>query len=160
MVLSGQGSVSQDNFLGKAWRLNLAGSFGGDSTTYQLGLLDPYFLDKNLALGFDVYRTDREWDEYSREATGGKIKLGIPITYATRTFFIYKFEQKDIYDVDTLASYYIREQEGSSTLSSIYASLSTNTTDYRPRSFQRFHVGSVGGICRSRRHGEIYQNHS
>jgi len=112
--------------------LNLAGSFGGDSTTYQLGLLDPYFMDKNLALGFDVYRTDREWDEYSREATGGKIKLGIPITYATRTFFIYKFEQKDIYDVDNLASYYIREQEGSSTLSSIYASISTNTTDYRP----------------------------
>ncbi|EAT16176.1 outer membrane protein assembly factor BamA [Desulfuromonas acetoxidans] len=128
----GQGSISQDNFLGKAWRLNLAGSFGGDSTTYQLGLLDPYFMDKNLALGFDVYRTDREWDEYSREATEGKIKLGIPITYATRTFFIYKFEQKDIYDVDNLASYYIREQEGSSTLSSIYASISTNTTDYRP----------------------------
>nr|WP_320048177.1 outer membrane protein assembly factor BamA [uncultured Desulfuromonas sp.] len=128
----GQGSVSQDNFLGKAWRLNLAGSFGGDSTTYQLGLLDPYFMDKNLALGFDLYRTDREWDEYSREATGGKIKLGIPITYATRTFFIYKFEKKDIYDVDTLASYYIREQEGKSTLSSLYASISTNTTDYRP----------------------------
>ena len=128
----GQGSISQDNFLGKAWRLNLAGSFGGDSTTYQLGLLDPYFMDKNLALGFDLYRTDREWDEYSKEALGGKIKLGLPITYATRTFFIYKFEQKDIYDVDDLASYLIREQEGRSTLSSIYASLSTNTTDYRP----------------------------
>ncbi|MCD6527990.1 MAG: outer membrane protein assembly factor BamA [Desulfuromonas sp.] len=128
----GQGSVSQDNFLGRALRLNLSGSFGGESTTYQIGLLDPYFMDKNLALGFDLYNTDREWDEYSKKAMGGAIKLGIPISYDTRTFFIYKYEEKEIYDVDAFASEYILDQEGNSTLSSIYASISTNTTDYRP----------------------------
>ncbi|OEU72335.1 MAG: outer membrane protein assembly factor BamA, partial [Desulfuromonadales bacterium C00003068] len=130
--LIGQGSVSQDNFLGKALKLNLSASIGGDSNTFQVGLLDPYFMDKNLALGFDLYRTDREWDEYSKEAIGGSIKLGLPITYNTRTFFVYKYEQKEIYDIYNLASRYVREQEGSSTLSSIYGSISTNTTDYRP----------------------------
>jgi len=130
--LIGQGSVSQDNFLGRALKLNLAGSFGGDSTTYQLGILDPYFMDKNLALGFDLYNTDREWDEYSKKAMGGDIKLGIPLNYNTRTFFIYKYEEKEIYDVYNFASERLREQEGRSTLSSIYASISTNTTDYRP----------------------------
>lgn len=130
--LIGQGSVSQDNFLGKALKLNLSASIGGDSNTFQVGLLDPYFMDKNLALGFDLYRTDREWDEYSKEAIGGSIKLGLPITYNTRTFFVYKYEEKEIYDVYSLASRYVREQEGRSTLSSIYSSISTNTTDYRP----------------------------
>jgi len=130
--LIGQGSVSQDNFLGKALKLNLSASIGGDSNTFQIGLLDPYFMDKNLALGFDLYRTDREWDEYSKEAIGGSLKLGLPINYNTRTFFVYKYEEKEIYDVYNLASRYVREQEGRSTLSSIYGSISTNTTDYRP----------------------------
>ncbi|MGM0415406.1 MAG: outer membrane protein assembly factor BamA [Thermodesulfobacteriota bacterium] len=128
----GQGSVSQDNFLGKALQLNLAGSFGGDYTNYRIGLLNPYFMDKNLALGFDAYRTDREWDEYSVESTGGNLKLGLPLSYETRLFFVYKLEQQDIYDVSPFSSWTIREQEGESTISSLYASISKNTTDFRP----------------------------
>lgn len=130
--LIGQASVSQDNFLGRALKLNLAGSFGSTSSTYQLGVLDPYFMDKNLALGFDVYKKDRQWNEYSKKSTGGDIKVGFPLSYATRTFFIYKFEQNEIYDVYTFAPQQLRDQEGTSTLSSIYASISKNTTDYRP----------------------------
>ncbi|MFO7831762.1 MAG: outer membrane protein assembly factor BamA [Desulfuromonadaceae bacterium] len=128
----GQGSVSQDNFLGKALQLNLAGSFGGDYTNYRIGLLNPYFMDKNLALGFDAYRTDREWDEYSVESTGGNLKLGLPLSYETRLSFVYKLEQQDIYDVSPFSSWTIREQEGESTISSLYASISKNTTDFRP----------------------------
>jgi outer membrane protein insertion porin family len=125
-----QGSVTQDNFLGRALKLSLAGSFGGESTTYQLGILEPYFLDRNLALGFDLYNTDREWTDFSKKTKGGDIKTGFPITDNTRAFFIYRYEEKEIYDVDFTASNIIREQEGTSTLSSIYASLTRNTTDY------------------------------
>ncbi|MCK9171971.1 MAG: outer membrane protein assembly factor BamA [Desulfuromonas sp.] len=128
----GQGSISQDNFLGNAWRLNLAASIGGDYNNYRIGLLDPYFLDRNLALGFDLYKTDREWDEYDVETTGGQIKLGVPLSYENRLFFVYKYEQKEIYDVDPWSSVYIRSQEGRSTVSSLYASISRNTTDFRP----------------------------
>ncbi|MDD2556841.1 MAG: outer membrane protein assembly factor BamA [Desulfuromonas sp.] len=128
----GQGSVSQDNFLGKALQLNLAASIGGDYTNYRIGLLNPYFMDKNLALGFDAYRTDREWDEYSIESTGGKVKLGLPLSYETRLFFVYKLELQDIYDISPYSSWYIREQEGKSTISSLYSSISKNTTDFRP----------------------------
>ncbi len=128
----GQGSVSQDNFLGKALQLNLSGSLGGDYTNYRIGLLNPYFMDKNLALGFDAYRTDREWDEYSVESTGGKVKLGLPLSYETRLFFVYKLELQDIYDISPYSSWYIREQEGETTISSLYASVTRNTTDFRP----------------------------
>ncbi|MFN2257074.1 MAG: outer membrane protein assembly factor BamA [Desulfuromonadaceae bacterium] len=128
----GQGSVSQDNFLGKALQLNLSGSLGGDYTNYRIGLLNPYFMDKNLALGFDAYRTDREWDEYTVESTGGNLKLGLPLSYENRLFFVYKLEQQEIYDVNPWSSRYIRDQEGESTISSLYASISRNTTDFRP----------------------------
>jgi outer membrane protein insertion porin family len=128
----GQGSISQDNFLGKALQLNLAGSLGGDYSNYRIGLLNPYFMDKNLALGFDAYRIDREWDEYTVESTGVNLKLGLPLSYENRLFFVYKLEQQDIYDVSPFSSFFIREQEGESVISSLYTSISRNTTDFRP----------------------------
>jgi len=128
----GQGSVSQDNFLGRALKLNLAGSFGGRSTTYQFGLTNPYFLDRNLALGFDLYNTEREYVDFSKKATGGDLKLGFPLADNLRTFFIYRYEEKEIFDIDEdNVSTVIRDQQGLSTLSSLSASLTRNTTDYR-----------------------------
>lgn len=128
--LIGQGSVTQENFLGRALKLNLAGSLGGKSTTYQLGLTDPYFLDKNLALGFDLYKTEREYTDFSKKTFGGSAKLGFPLTYDIRSFFLYRYEEKEIFDVDNEASLLIRDQEGESTLSSITATLTRNTTDF------------------------------
>jgi len=122
--------VTQENFLGRALKLNLAGSLGGSSTTYQLGLTDPYFLDRNLTLGFDLYNTRREWVDFTKKTTGGDIKLGFPVTDNTRAFFLYRYENKDIFDIDPSASELIQEQAGKSTLSSITATLTRNTTDY------------------------------
>ncbi|MEZ4598876.1 MAG: outer membrane protein assembly factor BamA [Syntrophotaleaceae bacterium] len=127
-----QGSLSQDNFLGRALRFDLAASLGGRSTTYRLGLLDPYFLDKNLGLGGDIYKTEREWTDFERKATGGDIKLQIPLTENLKSFFVYRYEDKEIKDVDEDASELIKSEEGKSSLSSISASLTRNTTDYRP----------------------------
>lgn len=127
-----QGSVSQDNFLGRALRFDLAAALGGKSTTYRLGLLDPYFLDRNFAFGGDLYNAEREWTDFTRKTTGGSVKFGAPLSDDLRSFFIYRYEKKDIYDVDEGAPRSITEQEGKHTLSSFTASLTRNTTDYRP----------------------------
>jgi outer membrane protein insertion porin family len=126
-----QGSVTQENFLGRALKLNLAGSFGKRSTTYQVGITDPYFLDYNLTVGFDIYDTERQWTDFTRKATGGNLKVGFPVATDVRAFFLYRYEQKEITDVSPNASLLIREQEGRSTISSIYSALTRNTTDYR-----------------------------
>lgn len=128
----GQGSVTQENFLGRGLKLNLAASLGGSSTTYQIGLTDPYFLDKNLTLGFELYQTVREYDDYSRDANGGAIKLGFPVfDDYTRALLVYRLEFADIYDVSNFASNDIKEEEGKSTTSSITSSLYRDTTDNR-----------------------------
>jgi outer membrane protein insertion porin family len=127
----GQTSVTQENLLGRAYKGNLSAAIGSKSTTYQIGLLDPHFLDSNITLGFDLYKTDRQWSDFSKRATGGDIKFGVPFSYNVKSFFIYRYEEKEIYDVDPTASNIIRNQEGASTLSFIYASLSRDTTDFR-----------------------------
>lgn len=126
-----QGSITQGNFLGRGLRLNLAGSIGSDSTTYQLGVTDPYFMDTRWTLGFEVYQTMREWDEYSRDATGFAIKAGHPVGEYSRILATYRLEFADVYDVDFFASDTIKDQEGTSTVSSITTTYSINTTDNR-----------------------------
>ncbi len=126
--LIGQGSVSQGNFLGLGLRANLAASLGGDSSTYNVGITDPYFLDTRWTLGVDLYRTERDYLDFTRRATGGDIKAGYPLSDTMRTLWMYKYEDKKIFDVDVDSDDIIPET--TSTTSSISASLTRNTTDY------------------------------
>lgn len=127
----GQLSVSEKNFLGRGLNLTLSGSFGESSTTYNVGITDPYFLDTNLTLGGDLYDTEREYNDYSKKARGGDVKLGFPTSEYSRAYFVYRYEKKEIFDIDPNASLTIREQEGESTLSSIYGSWTYDKTDFR-----------------------------
>ncbi|CAG0962627.1 Outer membrane protein assembly factor BamA [Geobacteraceae bacterium] len=127
--LIGQGSVSQGNFLGLGLKANLAASLGGESSTYNVGLTDPYFLDTRWTLGADLYRTEREYIDFTKRATGGDIKAGYPLSDTMRTLWMYKFEDKKIFDVNTESDEIIPET--TSTTSSIFGSLTRDTTDYR-----------------------------
>jgi len=127
----GQLSVEEKNFLGRGMTLSVSGAFSKDSTTYNLGLTEPYFLDTNMTLGGDIYNTEREYDEYSKKALGGDVKIGFPTGEYSKAYFIYRYEQKEIYDVDDDASLTIRSQEGDSVLSSIYGSWTYDKTDFR-----------------------------
>jgi len=133
-----QGSVSQSNFLGLGLKGNLSAAIGGNTNTYSAGLTDPYFLDTKWTLGADVYRSERDYDDFSRRLTGGDIKAGYPITDFLSTFWMYKYEIKDIYN-PTLA--YLTAHNNpiyaeyyplnTTTTSSVFGSLTNNTTDYR-----------------------------
>lgn len=132
----GQGSVRQDNFLGLGLKGSLSASLGGKTQMYSVGITDPYFLDSKWMLGADIYRSERIYTDYTLRSTGGDIKTGYPISDTINTFFLYKYEIKDIispsYAYQTLSS---QDPDlyrlGSSTTSSISASISRNSTDYR-----------------------------
>lgn len=132
----GQGSVQQTNFLGLGLKANLSVAFGSRTQTYQLGLTDPYFMDSKWTLGADLYRTQYDYIDYTRRATGGDIKAGYPLSDTLSTFWVYKFEDKKIFNeslalLSNIARGLITAPEINSTTSSITASLNQNTTDYR-----------------------------
>ena len=52
-----QGSVTQNNFLGYGYKLNLSAAYSKKSQVFSLGLTDPYFLDTNWTMGVEVYKT-------------------------------------------------------------------------------------------------------
>jgi outer membrane protein insertion porin family len=93
-------------------------------------------LDSKWTLGIDIYRTERDYTDYSRRLTGGDIKAGYPITDFIGTFWMYKYEIKDIYNPTNLYLLYNAIDPGNyplshTTTSSMYASITNNTTDFR-----------------------------
>ncbi len=133
----GQGSVQQANFLGLGLKANLSASIGGSSQTYALGLTDPYFMDSKWTLGGDIYRSERDYTDYTRRLVGADIKGGYPINDFIGTFLMYKYEIKDLYKPSTAyqtlhdADLYGTYPLGTTTTSSIYSSITHNNTDYR-----------------------------
>ncbi|MDR3579897.1 MAG: outer membrane protein assembly factor BamA [Oryzomonas sp.] len=132
----GQGSVQQSNFLGLGLKANVSGSIGSRSQTYSIGVTDPYFLDTKWNLGGDIYRTQRIYNDYTKRLTGGDIKGGYPINDYVGTFFMYKFEVKDLYNPQAAYDdFHIATPDnfplGETTTSSIMASITHNNTDYR-----------------------------
>jgi len=128
----GQGSIQQSNFLGLGLKGTLSASLGGKTQLYNIGITDPYFLDTNWTLGFDVYRSERDYEDYSRRVTGGDIKAGYRLSDHLSTFWLYKYEVKNLYDFSSAFlnnSTLLNETSGS--IGSLYGSISLDKTDYR-----------------------------
>jgi len=76
-------SVSDSNFLGRgqATRLSVQAGYRARGVTFSF--TEPYFLDKRLSAGFDIFarRTDAyNYSIYSTTSVGGSLRLGVPIT--------------------------------------------------------------------------------
>ncbi len=137
-----QGSISQDNFLGYGLKLKVSGSLGSSSNTYSLGLTDPYFLDSDWTLGFEIYKTEREYDDYDDNRIGGAIRAGHPISKNSKLYLTYRYEEKEILiDDDSDVGSIIQDSEGESTLSSV-------TTEWVRNSTDNFQDPSRGGLTK------------
>mgnify|MGYP002780455799 CR=1 FL=1 len=83
-----QGSIRERNFRGKGQELRANVSYSSYSKSAELGFTEPYFLDRSIALGGDIFRRDsnafnfignnRE-TTYESTQTGFQIRTGVPI---------------------------------------------------------------------------------
>src|SRR6476646_9721547 len=82
-------AVSQNNFMGKGQQVDASVNWSYYSKSVQLGFVDPYFLDKSILVGGNLFRRDyRSFNfignqrntTYSQTSTGGALRMGFPIT--------------------------------------------------------------------------------
>jgi outer membrane protein insertion porin family len=81
--------LSQNNFMGKGQQLNASVNYSAYSKSVELGFADPYFLDKQILFGAQLFRRDyRSFNfvgnnrntTYSQSSTGGGLRLGFPLS--------------------------------------------------------------------------------
>ncbi len=82
-------SVRQRNFRGKGQELRASASISSYSKSIELGFTEPYFLDRNIAIGGDIFRRDynsfnfvgnQRNTTYGQVTTGMQVRAGLAIT--------------------------------------------------------------------------------
>jgi outer membrane protein insertion porin family len=106
--LMGYTEISQGNFdllgyptfTGGGQRLKLSLKAGTSMNEYSLSLLEPWFLDRPLALSGEIYAMSRSYSEYDVDRIGGSPALSFPIPLGARLELRYRLERVNISDVE------------------------------------------------------------
>jgi outer membrane protein insertion porin family len=118
----GDFSIRERNLLGKGQDLRFSVQASARTQQYDISFTEPYFLEKNLMAGADLFRVVRDNQDSSSfdEARNGvSFRLGYPLSEHLRQSVTYSLAQTKISNVPLTASRYVREQEGTVLASSI-----------------------------------------
>ena len=100
-----QASVRQRNFRGRGQTVGLSGSYSRYSKSVEASFTEPYLFDRNVSVGFDVYRRDfnsfrfltNDRDTtYEQSTTGFQLRAGLPVTEYLTAVARYTFNYDDV----------------------------------------------------------------
>ena len=126
--------IRERNLLGRGQDLRLSFTLAGAASQIDFSFTEPYFLDRNLAAGVDLFRTtsDRgDESSFEEERLGGSMRAGFDITDNIRNVVRYTLENRDIKDVDSDASLLVRSEKGKTLRSGLSNELTYDTRDSR-----------------------------
>ena len=128
----GDFSISEHNFLGKGQDVRLGATISGRTKQVDTSFTEPYFLDRDLSAGVDLFRTEtdnQDLSSYDSTSTGFTLRLGYPLSEQLRQKLNYSFHDDAISDVPSDASLFILDQQGTSTTSSVGQELTYDARD-------------------------------
>lgn len=126
--------IRETNLLGNGQDLRLRAMIAVRRQQYDIGFTEPYFLNREISAGFDLFKTAQDFSQQSsfdRESNGGRLRMGYALTEHTRHSFNYTLDDTTIRNVAATASTFIKQQEGSTLTSSVGQSLSYDTRNNR-----------------------------
>jgi len=126
--------IRERNLLGRGQDLRFSATVSGRTQEFDLSFTEPYFLDRDLAAGVDLFRItrdNRDESSYEEANTGIGFRLGYPLTERLRQRLNYTLQQTEIENVDADASRFIREQQGTRLVSLVGQELMYDARDSR-----------------------------
>ncbi|HXV22861.1 MAG TPA: outer membrane protein assembly factor BamA [Alphaproteobacteria bacterium] len=108
-------SLRERNLLGNGQDLRLGFRLSSRRSRLDLSFTEPYFMDRDIAAGFDVFRIATDFSSessFEQESVGGSLRGAFEVTENLRQTVRYTLRRDDIHDVDDDASVVIRDEEG------------------------------------------------
>ncbi len=131
--------LKERNLLGTGMEASINGVLAQRRSSITLSVTDPYFLDRNLVSGFDLFyvQTDNlDIAQYKERRAGFAYKLGYQYNENLSQLWTYSLIQREVFSVGNNASIYIKQMQGQSLLSQIGTAMTLDFRDSRltPRS--------------------------
>jgi outer membrane protein insertion porin family len=123
--------LRERNFVGTGIDAGINGVLAQRRSSIDLSVTDPYFLDRNLVAGFDLFALQSnltDVSQYQEKRYGGALRIGYAFNDHLRQSWSYTLVDRDVYDIATSASFYIQNQAGWTLLSQLGQQF---TIDYR-----------------------------
>ena len=97
---------------GQLFKMRLRG--GSRTKDFLLSLTEPFFMGQRLALGGDLFYTEKNYlsDDYDQRNIGGSLFMRKPLGEHTEFRPTYTLQQVEIYDMDEDASLALQSEEG------------------------------------------------
>ena len=127
-------SLRERNLIGKGQDIRLRGQIAQREQQIELNFTEPYFLDRKLAAGFDVFTTARDYQRessFDQETVGFSLRAGYPLAEDLAQRWRYTLRRDEIKSVPADAAAIIAQQEGDAMLSSIGHAIVYDTRDSR-----------------------------
>ena len=122
--------LAQNNLFGSGQSLSAKASLSSVSTKYNISFTEPWLFDKPLSAGIDVYNWDYEYDEYTKDSVGGKLRFGFPLGPEFTTGIVsYAYDDSDISDIEETAAQVIKDMEGTNVTSSVTLGVNRDSRD-------------------------------
>ncbi len=137
-------SITERNLLGRGQDLSLGFTISARRRELDLGFTEPYFLDRNISAGFDLFRRTTDFQDessYDEESTGFGLRSGYSIAEDLTHGIRYGLSFDQISDIPDDASRFIRAQEGDSIKSVIGHNLLYDRRNNRQEPSEGYFVG-------------------
>ena len=163
--LLGDIAIRERNLLGRGQDLRLALTISARRQEIDLGFTEPYFLDRDVAAGFDVFRRTvdlQDESSFDRETIGSTVRVGYPLAERLRHSVSYTIKNDEVSNIVAGTSRFIADQEGETTTSAVSHTLSYDVRDSRIDPTEGFYVrfgqefAGLGGDSRFLKHTLTY----
>lgn len=107
--------LSERNFLGRGLQLSTSLSVSKRRQLIEFHYTDPYFLDRDLVGGIDLFGSETDYQNessFNSRSQGFGLRFGFPLSEKSRILLRYQFRFDEIFDVHPFASTAIKAAEG------------------------------------------------
>ncbi|MCB8880474.1 outer membrane protein assembly factor BamA [Acidisoma cellulosilytica] len=126
--------LNEKNLIGTGIDAGITGVLAQRASQIDLSVTDPYFLDRNLMLGgeiFDTTNNNLDISQYEEQRLGFTVRTGYNFNNFLSQTWSYSLVDRDVYNVESDASIYVKNEAGWSLLSQVGQSI---TWDHRDSS--------------------------
>ena len=128
----GEISLVERNFLGRGQNVGVSFSLAAARSEIDFTYTEPYFLNRDVAAGFDIFHIRQDLQALSSidtKRTGLRLRTGYRVTPDLYQRWAYLIKRASVEDVDTGAAQLVKDQEGKAFTSQITHKLSYDTLD-------------------------------